>query len=357
MLAALAISGYLLWSSGWNAQPAGCGNDGWLGCDEVLTSPWARWLGVPVTLLALVVYGATLLGSFLIGRQVSERVRGIGWRGLLCLSSMMIGAACWFIGLQVVELRSYCPKCLAVHACGVVAAALILWQGFRHARLGSGQAILVLLLGIAWTASLIAGQMVLPSASGQVVPRTSPPPPVVAAGEKITSVHVVQELFDYNCAQCRKFHRDLKLAQERYGDQLSVVLLPMAMCQSCNRYVVKTAPGHELACEYARLALAVKRIDAAAFLPFHNWLMDPDEIPSLAAARTHAAGLVGTERLERMLASPLVEADLQQNIAIYAQLNQGRIPKLITQAGTLVGRFPPEQLFPLLEKYAGLKAP
>ena len=57
LFSAAIITAYLaLASLDLSGQVPGCGQDS--GCDKVLNSPWAYWLGIPVSLLGLGLYGA-----------------------------------------------------------------------------------------------------------------------------------------------------------------------------------------------------------------------------------------------------------------------------------------------------------
>jgi protein-disulfide isomerase len=288
----------------------------------------------------------------------------------------MVGAACWFIGLQVLELKAFCPYCLGAHACALAAAVLVLWHcpvAGRTAPLPAegvsfqpGTVGLLAALGLVAPAVLVAGQLfgnevnagsdvsqlrpAGPSLAREVVSPTGKPEALPRPQK------VVVELFDYTCEHCRRLHQDLIAAQERYGDQLIVAPRPMAMCTACNPYVQKTAPGHEQACDYARLALAVKSVDVQAFARLHAWLMDGPQAPPLEVARQHAAELIGGAALERAARSQGVEAELQQNIALYAATGQGKIPKLIFEDHSVLGGLPKRaQLFQVLEQHAGVK--
>jgi len=371
--------------TGWDgSQVGGCGNEGGFACEEVLATHWSRWQGLPVSLPGAVVYGATLLTLFAIGPRWTQHARRIAWSLLLILGVTMVGAACWFIGLQGLALQRFCPYCLGAHVGGLLAAALIFWHspiGWRAQALAAPETLLIrprtagllAALGLVAPGALVAGQLD-PTAADlgvQVVPRAAdnrdPPakPPgdapnpaaaataAMARGQPLPR-GVVVEVFDYTCAHCRRLHGDMKQAQKRYGERLSVVLYPMAMCQSCNRFVQTTAPGHEQACDYARLALAVKSLDALAFAQFNDWLMDPAEAPPLTAAHAYAAGLVGADVLDRAVASVPVEAELQNNVGLYGAMGQGKLPKLIAGQRIIVGAPRGAQLFQLLEEHAGL---
>lgn len=113
-LVAVGISSYLVWDSVSGAEVASCGAEGF-DCQDVLASSWSRWLGVPVALLGGVVYAA--IAAVVWPAALSPR--GMAMNALLALSLMAIGAAVWFVGLQLFQIQSLCLFCLTVHACGL----------------------------------------------------------------------------------------------------------------------------------------------------------------------------------------------------------------------------------------------
>jgi len=72
-------------------------------------------------------------------------------------------------------------------------------------------------------------------------------------------------------------HSTLAKMRERYGDQVSVILMPMPLDGKCNPRIMKTAPVHANACELAKLALAVWLADRAAFTKLDQWLFESPE--------------------------------------------------------------------------------
>jgi uncharacterized membrane protein/protein-disulfide isomerase len=123
-LVALAASSYLTWASWQQSTIAGCTGGSLLDCDEVLTSSWSKWLGIPVSLLGALNYAAILAlvwPAALLG----------GWALTLLLTLAMsaAGAAVWFVGTQYFILDHFCLYCLVVHTCGVltcIAAVLLM---------------------------------------------------------------------------------------------------------------------------------------------------------------------------------------------------------------------------------------
>ena len=126
-LAAAAASGYLLWASLAAAgQVAGCGDSGGPGCSSVLLSRWSSWLGLPVGLPAVVVYSFYFVLLLFIGCKQGSRFERFAWGALLPLATLAAGAALWFCGLQLFALKSVCPYCMAIHACGLALAIFVL---------------------------------------------------------------------------------------------------------------------------------------------------------------------------------------------------------------------------------------
>jgi uncharacterized membrane protein len=371
-LIALAIAVYLLIVSGWAATPLlGCGNES--SCDAVLGSAWSRWLGMPVTVPGAAVYLLTCLGLLLIAPRWPIQIRRGAWKALLVLAVVQAGSAVWFLALQAFVLRSVCPFCLAAHACGLLGAALIFfhspvaWKP-RIAPSGEGlsvrSAAVLVLFGLVGPAILMAAQLRSGERNDAIlveqknVPRMND---VSDAGSRPgTSAaplpRKVLELFDYTCLHCRRLHGEMKKVKQRYGPQLSVVVFPMAMCRDCNPFVKKTEPGHELACEYARLALAVKILDGAAFEKFHEWLMAPAEVPPLGAAQAYAGQLVGSAALQRVLTGSQPDLELRKITDYYGATGQGTLPKLIAGQTILTGAASEQQLIDFLEKNAGVRA-
>lgn len=118
---ALCLAMYLTWTT-WSATPvAGCDSTGLIQCDHVLSSPWSKWLGLPVSLLGALVY----VGILATVAWVAKRPSSLAWSVLVALGLMAAGSALWFIGLQAVVIGHYCSYCMGVHLCGVTIGVLM----------------------------------------------------------------------------------------------------------------------------------------------------------------------------------------------------------------------------------------
>lgn len=120
---ALGVSSYLTWATWDSGTVAGCTGEAVFECDEVLGSRWSKWLGLPVSLLGALSY----VGILALVWPAAGQARGTAATLLFGVAMLAAGAAAWFTGLQFLEVQSFCPYCLAVHACGVVISGLALW--------------------------------------------------------------------------------------------------------------------------------------------------------------------------------------------------------------------------------------
>ena len=123
MAAAIGLAGYLAWTSLSGSAVAGCGPDS--GCDKVLHSRWGYLLGIPVSLLALIVYVGVLGLSFRLGKSATSVQQRKIWPWLLAAAVLMAGAAIWFTSLQAAVIHSFCPFCMTAHGVGLLAAVVI----------------------------------------------------------------------------------------------------------------------------------------------------------------------------------------------------------------------------------------
>lgn len=141
---ALALASYLTWAT-WSSTPVlGCDSTGLLACDHVLSSPWSKWLGLPVSLFGALVYVGILVSCL----RVAKRDDGLAWTALMSLSLLAAGSALWFMGLQAVVLGSFCLYCLGVHACGLAIGGLMVLL-VREMGQGDNEDQMRMLLGVA----------------------------------------------------------------------------------------------------------------------------------------------------------------------------------------------------------------
>jgi len=355
----------------------GCGQDS--GCGEVLGSPWAYWLGIPVSLLGLGLYGAFFISTFSlkIGQQ-QKATRALN--SLTLFSFATLAAAAWFVGVQAVAIKSFCPYCCTAHGLASLAAVIFLSQasdiGSRlSVRLNFGVGIVV---AFGLVAVIAAVQIILPKepeaplivdlgqaqtnapiAEAKPAPKPTPPPapavepkPTAPAVATVTpeapstpkaepflvprsslsldaarlpllgpanAPHRIGCLFDYTCHHCRQLHGFIRTAIDQFDGQLSCLMIPMPLDANCNAQIKRTGRDHVNACKYAKICLAVQQIAPAKYDAFDRWLFTNHKTTKpLAKVREHAASLVGAAALNKAVASATVQQQLQQNIRVYA---------------------------------------
>jgi uncharacterized membrane protein len=91
--------------------------------------------------------------------------------------------------------------------------------------------------------------------------------------------NVVIELFDYTCQHCRETHKRVHSALRRYGDQLAFVVMPVPLELRCNKFMKSARPQNAGACNLAKIALIVSKLEPSQFAKFHEWMMANKEKP------------------------------------------------------------------------------
>lgn len=168
-LAALAAATYLSWISlaGGADSALGCGGLPQFDCEHVLSSRWAQWLGVPVSLAAVGVYGLMALGLFAMGRRRSRAARRMGAGLVVLCAALAAAAALWFLGLLAVATEKLCLWCMLIHMCGLICAGLVLPRALGTAAgswpVGTAAARSLAGAGLAAAAVLVGGQVFFPS--------------------------------------------------------------------------------------------------------------------------------------------------------------------------------------------------
>ena len=394
LLVAIAMAGYLAWASLSGGSLAGCGPES--GCDHVMQSRWAYWLGIPVSIPALLTYLGIFTATFSARQSALVARQKVAWTLIIILSVTMTGAAVWFIGLQLFVLKSFCPFCMAAHASGLIAAAILLKNvpiqpvNTKPKRpptvLALNPAVRnkLALVGVLGVAILMAGQVlvtkqqrhqvrsVAASSARVETPKNEPRKLALHAGKfqllldempmmgSPAASNIMVSLFDYTCHHCRDMHGMLLEVQQRFSNHLAIVTLPMPLDANCNYLMTRTPSAHANACEYTRLGLAVWRADPKAFAQFDSWVFAPSPPLLVPAVKQYAENLVGREKLEAALTNGWVKSQIQTNVAIYDAnrrlMTNGSMPQLIIGQAISIGALNGvDQLFNLVSEHFGLK--
>jgi uncharacterized membrane protein len=378
LMLAMAVSLYLAWVSLTHGKAVGCGPES--GCDRVLQSRWAYWLGIPVSLFALGVDGFLLGWTFRLHEAGNPLRQQRAWQWILPGAWMVVGAALWFVALQLFVVKAICPYCMLAHASGFSAAVLLLRSAPRAAANAKQRTLPPSLgrsLGVAGAALavLVLGQLAYRPATGVMTaaPNASAPssqapagsqssnrptpapavagsstaapatktaasvPTAASASRRLHSIYgrfevnlleapvigsptneqVMVSLFDYTCHHCREMHATLVEAQRIFSNRLVILSLPMPLDPGCNPTMSRPHPAHTNACEYARLGLTVWRADRAKHHEFDEYLFTGQTPPPLIEAQQRALNLVGPSAFAMAARDPWVQEQLDVDVGIY----------------------------------------
>lgn len=245
-------------------------------CDRVLTSPFAKLIGVPVANLALLAYAALALAML-----AAARSSGSSRERLLRLAAFgAIGAVIYSAYMALVSffvLETICLMCSGLY---VVALSLLGIIAATAARLSAASgrppitaaavatATLASVVGVgavaalSWPATidrgLNVGEIRTDRAAFYEWFTTLPVERVPATTERGNVAGVadapvtIVEFFDFECDFCRRNHQRLKDLLERRPDDVRVVYRHFPLDPSCNEAVA--APIHARACRAAEAA-------------------------------------------------------------------------------------------------------
>jgi protein-disulfide isomerase len=254
-----------------------------------------------------------------------------------------------------------CIYCVAVDACGLLAAGLV-WQRLRHwsRRLltpaGAGLAILLLgqavvfrhpyqvqadVIGTATKPGAAADHHVRIVAGGRLFDLDPAKVPVI--GSRSAS-HFIVVLSDYTCEHCRVTHRMLEQSERVLGDRVGVIVLPVLLDPAANPYL---PPGvtHPLPQDTAltRIALAVYCARPAAFAEMNRWLFAEDRVREEAEARAYAGKLVGVDALRSAEGDPRISQMILTGCELFARSGSGEIPKMLIGSTQISGAIEDQQ--------------
>ena len=403
-------AGYLAWVALHNGHAAGCGVES--GCNAVLKSRWAYWLGFPVSVPAVLAYLALLGSTVLLQKRKSPDDERGSWAAITVLSVVIIGAAFWFVSLQVFVIQAFCKYCLTAHVCGFVAALLCLmnvpyaedpatpmWTGSDKRGVPRRATLSLMLTGLAGVAVLAGGQLAVqkrlnvvkelkatPSTGTNLAAQAAslpypPSPDAHLIAPRTLSLYtnefvikfndvpvlgspdapqVIVCLLDYTCIHCRALHPILNQVSRQFSNQLAIVCLPVSLSPQCNPFIPRmNAHANTNSCEYARLGLAVWRAKPEAHRQFEDWLFEPVIPPPIEKVRDYAAQLVGADKLKVALEDPWVLQQLLTDCKIHRAnwlaVDDSAMPQIVM--GNAVSSGPInsiEHLQILLNRYMGL---
>jgi protein-disulfide isomerase len=141
------------------------------------------------------------------------------------------------------------------------------------------------------------------------------------------------EMFDYTCPHCRSTHSAVKGALQKYGNSVAILALPVPLEASCNS--AASGGGHAGACDLAKIAITVWRVDPAKFHEFHDYLFENQVTPGTARAK--AEKLVGAAAFGKEFGSKIPSEYVKRHVELYKKVGSGSVPKLIFEKTMLNG--------------------
>jgi uncharacterized membrane protein/protein-disulfide isomerase len=373
-LIAVLLSGYLAWSTWQQSKLLGCGGE-IANCEEVTETHWGKWFGIPVSVGGILIYGAIFFISLSLRKNASRNQ----WLTLIFFSTLAAASALWFIGLQIFEIKSYCYYCMAVHACGLTIAAMVLSKA-PFKRLNSRSALTAVAAAIASVAVIAAGQLYAGRNSENQPQSTAPPvenkpqisgPQEIPAHKEVILAkgklwfslgdfpfigrgdanNFVAHFFDFTCPACRQFHSTLRGTHQNYINQTTLVMIPVPLDAACNPAVKETAYVHQNACEYAKIGLALWRVSPQSYESYDQFIFQDQLPPSVDSARGLAEHFAGKDAMERALADPEVMTILNHGLEMFYSpaFTQKAIPALVTKNEVFNGFTPPDLLTRLMK--------
>ncbi|MGI5848443.1 MAG: vitamin K epoxide reductase family protein [Candidatus Cryptobacteroides sp.] len=241
-------------------------------CAEVTGSRWSLLAGfLPVSSLAIGAYLALLVCILYLFFDFNAMVQKV----LLALSTAVFLCCLWFIWLQAVKVKAFCPYCMSAHVCGILTAILaflstrdLIGKGVGRAC-GSGALLALAFIVIQLLSSPVYRAQAGRSDSALPIPDATISPVV---GLK-DAEHAIALLYDYRCSHCRTIHEFLDEAVVYFGGRVAFILCPTPLSSACNPYI--PAGGEDRfagSCELTRLALGLWKVGPEVFRVFDTWL-------------------------------------------------------------------------------------
>ena len=351
------------------APALGCGSGPQ--CDTLFSGRWSRWLGLPVALWGLVVYGGALLSAFAVLRARSPEPQQSAWRAAVSFGASAVAGALWFLIVPLAFASGWCALCIVTVVIGGAAGALLVSfarlapstrpnRGASPGLVGAAGAVGLLALWLGQAALAPAKQPpAQPEKPVAKAPPTTPLPTASAADAgppeppaRLIGLHLgrvvlngndhpfwgqpgarysATVVIDYTDQNTRKMRPIFEQAIAKYKGALAMLLLAAPLDSSCNRYVKATLPANENACRYAELAFAVWRAKRDAFRQFDNFMYAKQAPPSLEKAKARAEALVGKEELARALQNPWVATQIQNGIEVLQANHEKGIELILPQ--------------------------
>jgi len=244
-------------------------------CDVVLTSSYAKFLGVPVALWAVGAYLAII---------VLARMPGAGAAiTLAALAGFGIGFSVFLAAVSVSILHTVCLLCATLY---VVNAGLLLFAIMHAARVAGGgrtAAAVLVPMALATVTGYGAHRLIGGGPSG-IEPdfyRWYTALPILAGTADVVSgpLHsrgrddaqvTIVEFSDFACTHCAAAHTALKGVLERHPDDVRIIFRHFPLDTACNPALESQV--HPTACQAAMAAECAGK--QGRFWEYHDYLFE-----------------------------------------------------------------------------------
>jgi len=264
-----------------------CNVNSRINCDSVLSSPFAKLLGIPVAWPAALVYA---LLALLFGLAASDRSDARGRRPLQVAALIVVGAGVFVLYMAFVSfvvLGTACLMCIGLYAVTAVLLVVVFRAAAALDRLAVNRdkALPRRLVVATFLASALAitaaaalswpGIARLPASAVSLEDIRDVDPqfyswylsqPVVDVEEEGNNVSgdanapvVIVEFSDFQCAYCRRSHQLLKDLVQRKPGSVRIIHRHFPLDKTCN--VALDTSIHPLACRAAEAAECAARQD------------------------------------------------------------------------------------------------
>ena len=344
----------------------GCGPES--DCNKVLNSQWAYLLGIPVSIPGLVLYLVFFLKTFglkdhLLSPKIKNHIRSLNTLTLCAFG--VIGAGIWFIAIQTLVIKAFCPYCCTAHVLAMTAAGIFLARSGVIAKrlnvkiniIGGILTMITLITIIGSTQYLFPkqkpaakiielGNSETNTVNNETKPKiTSNPNQINITANKLNNKEApfpipktelslitsklpiigdrnaknrIAILFDYTCHHCRTLHSYIREVLPKYENKLACIMIPMPLDSKCNPLIKTTQKDHINACNYAKICLAVHQISPGKYEEFDTWLFSNHNFPKqLSKVREYAEKIVGEKILNETINSQSLLDQLATNIEVY----------------------------------------
>ena len=319
-------------------------------CDETLQSSSSVWLGMPLAGWGLVFYStvtALLVLGWSLGEDFQPTAIVAAW--LLTLVAAILGIA--LMGAMLLEGKTLCPLCAAVHGINLLLVVTIQVASSRSTRqladeVTKGLAYAIgtppiepgrvrwqvvglltaMLIGVAIFQWVLVEERAVTTSTGErfdsrqtielyeSIARQEVPVDKDDASLGDSQARVQLVVFsDFQCRACISFASRLAALRQRFGDRVQVVFKHFPLDGQCNPRVHNRP--HPRACEAACAAEAARR--QGRFWSFHDALFSADlaenEVLLTSIARSTGLDLA---RFDEDRRQPEVQAEVAADIAL-----------------------------------------